>query len=245
MLDRQLDSLSQPTSAWCTKPYSNQNLSQQTVSLPETSFIAQKGTVPTAFLVNKSTSSTWIVDSGASDHMTGNRALFHEYTLSRDNFRLRIVDGTLSQVAGTGSIKIMKDLLLNSVLHVPNLDCNLLSISKFTRDFHCVTKFFPNLCEFQDLHSGRKIGSAEMCSGLYLLQRTNSPKAPCPIVPYSSLKSQSSLGSCFNKVSDVMLWHYRLGHPNFMYLDKLFPSLFINKDLKFFNCSLPYLSIKI
>ena len=27
-----------------------------------------------------------------------------------------------------------------------------------------------------------------------------------------------------------MLWHYRLGHPNFMYLGKLFPSLFMNKN---------------
>ena len=34
----------------------NQNLSQQTVPLPETSLIAQKGNVPAAFLVNKSPS---------------------------------------------------------------------------------------------------------------------------------------------------------------------------------------------
>ena len=79
---------------------------------------------------------------------------------------------------------------------------------------------------------GRKIGSVEMCFGLYLLKRANSPKASC-----SSFTSQSSL-SCFNKDSDVMLWHYRLGHPNFMYLEKLFPSLFINKSPKLFNCEI-------
>lgn len=32
-----------------------------------------------------------------------------------------------------------------------------------------------------------------------------------------------------------MLWHYRLGHPNFIYLKKMFPSLF-NKDSVFFKC---------
>lgn len=33
-----------------------------------------------------------------------------------------------------------------------------------------------------------------------------------------------------------MFWNYRLGHPSFMYLKKLFPSLFKNKDPKFFQC---------
>ena len=33
-----------------------------------------------------------------------------------------------------------------------------------------------------------------------------------------------------------MLWHYRLGHPNFMYLKRLFPSLFINKNSNIFQC---------
>ena len=33
-----------------------------------------------------------------------------------------------------------------------------------------------------------------------------------------------------------MLWHYRLGHPNFMYLEKLVPSLFTNKNSESFKC---------
>ena len=51
-------------------------------------------------------------------------------------------------------------------------------------------------------------------------------------------KSQSILDSCVNKDNKVMLWHYRLGHPNFMYLEKLFPFLFINKSPKFFSCEI-------
>lgn len=37
---------------------------------------------------------------------------------------------------------------------------------------------------------------------------------------------------------DVFLWQYRLGHPNFHYLKRLFPSLFINKDPKKFHCEI-------
>lgn len=37
---------------------------------------------------------------------------------------------------------------------------------------------------------------------------------------------------------DIMLWHYRLGHPNFVYLNKLFPSLFKNKNISDFQCEI-------
>jgi len=37
---------------------------------------------------------------------------------------------------------------------------------------------------------------------------------------------------------DVMMWHRRLGHPNFHYLKRLFPGLFINKDPKKFHCEI-------
>ncbi|RVW89100.1 Retrovirus-related Pol polyprotein from transposon TNT 1-94 [Vitis vinifera] len=111
----------------------------------------------------------WIVDTGASDHMTGDAAILQNYKPSNGHSSVHIADGSKSKIAGTGSIKLTKDLYLDSVLHVPNLDCNLLSISKLARDLQCVTKFYPNLCVFQDLKSGKMIGSAELCSGLYLL----------------------------------------------------------------------------
>ena len=34
---------------------------------------------------------------------------------------------------------------------------------------------------------------------------------------------------------DVLWWHCRLGHPNFHYLKRLFPGLFMNKDPKDFR----------
>lgn len=35
-----------------------------------------------------------------------------------------------------------------------------------------------------------------------------------------------------------MLWNHRMGHPNFLYLEKLFPKLFINKSAKDFKCEI-------
>ncbi|RVX23597.1 Retrovirus-related Pol polyprotein from transposon TNT 1-94 [Vitis vinifera] len=131
--------------------------------------VGSGSTTGIAFTANRGGMKPWIVDTGASDHMTGDAAILQNYKPSNGHSSVHIADGSKSKIVGTGSIKLTKDLYLDSVLHVPNLDCNLLSISKLARDLQCVTKFYPNSCVFQDLKSGKMIGSAELCSGLYLL----------------------------------------------------------------------------
>lgn len=119
--------------------------------------------------------------------MTGDITVFDHYSPCHDHSAVRIADGTLSRVVGKGSVVISKDITLNSVLYVPKLDCNLLSISKLTKELKCVAKFFPNLCEFQILGSGETIANAEECAGLYLLQVEDSKSKPkansCAVVP--------------------------------------------------------------
>ena len=39
-----------------------------------------------------------------------------------------------------------------------------------------------------------------------------------------------------------MLWHLRLGHPNFPYLNHVFPFLFCNKKLAHFQCEVSQLA---
>jgi IS30 family transposase len=134
---------------------------------------------------------------------------------------------------GKGSIIILPNITLDSVLYVPKLDCTLLSISKITRDLKCVTKFFPNLCEFQTLESGKTIGNAEECAGLYLLRVEKSEE---------KLKNNCHVAAAVSSDNNpVMMWHYRLGHPNFIYLEKMFPSLF-NKNKEHFQCEICQLS---
>ncbi|KAL6321073.1 hypothetical protein AAG906_012065 [Vitis piasezkii] len=135
---------------------------QSTGTTIGTAFVAQKDIFSHALNVRQENHTTWIVDSGASDHMTGNLMVFHEYTPCHNNSSVRIADGTLSRVFGIGSVIISKDITLHSVLYVPKLDCNLLSISRLTQDLNCVTKFLPHMCEFQALNSGKRIGNAEV-----------------------------------------------------------------------------------
>ena len=128
--------------------HQSQQIPGNSTSMIGTGSLAQKGNFLRALNVKRKKHSPWIVDSGASDHMTGDATILDNYSPCNGNLTVRIADGSLSKVAGTGSVVISKDLNLTSVLLVPNLDCNLLSISKLTQEKNCVTKFFKNGCEF-------------------------------------------------------------------------------------------------
>ncbi|KAG2725978.1 hypothetical protein I3760_01G090300 [Carya illinoinensis] len=91
---------------------------------------------------------SWIIDSGATDHMTGCSKLFSSYSPCAGNKRVKIADGSLSVISGTGTIQLTSLLTLHDVLHVPNLSCNLLSISKLTSDHQCQANFYSSYCEF-------------------------------------------------------------------------------------------------
>ena len=76
------------------------------------------------------------------------------------------------------------------------------------------------------MNSSKMLGNASLQNGLYVLlgnQPTTLPNTSC---------SFTSLG----QIDNIMLWHFRLGHPNFHYLAKLFPKLFVNKNPSSFKC---------
>ena len=113
---------------------------------------------------------SWIIDSGATDHMTSKSQLFHTYTPSPSNKKIAVANRSLATVAGFGDIYITPTLILKNVLHVPKLSANLVSIQKLTHDLKCYAIFFPSYCVLQEQGSGRRIGLAKERSGLYHLE---------------------------------------------------------------------------
>ena len=95
---------------------------------------------PTTLFSSKGTS-TWIIDSGASDHMTGNRELFFNFLDSSSRSSIKTADGSFSPIKGSGSVLINDNLLLEDVLFVPNLACNLVSVSKLSKNLNCSLQF--------------------------------------------------------------------------------------------------------
>ena len=130
-------------------------------------------------------------------------------------------------------------LELDFVLYVPNLSCNLLSVRKLSKDLNCIAKFSSSCCEFQDLSSGRTIGKARECDKLYYYEDSAMENG-------QAQAASSELGS-FSSNDEIMSWHFRLGHPNFLYLNICFQPYLVIKMFLIFNVKYAKLqkSIKI
>nr|KYP39692.1 Retrovirus-related Pol polyprotein from transposon TNT 1-94 [Cajanus cajan] len=124
-------------------------------------------------------------------------------------------NGGSASITGQGTITLSKTLTLHSVLVVPSLDFNLLSVSRLTSQLNCSVIFWPTFCVFQDIQTKVILGYGVRRGNLYFLD--------------------VSEGDSFH--SAAWLWHKRLGHLSFGYLQKLFPHLFSNCHPSKFQCS--------
>lgn len=105
-------------------------------------------------VLNKPFLDSWIIDFGATDHMTHSSCKFSTYAPSTSNRKISIAEDSLTTVAGLGDIKITPSFILKNVLHVPKLSTNLISIKILTKDLNCKAIFCSSYCEFQDQGSG-------------------------------------------------------------------------------------------
>jgi hypothetical protein len=88
---------------------------------------------------------SWIIDSGATDHMTYNKSLF-QYITSPSKEKVMTVNGESTSVIGAGSIVLTPNLSLHNCLLVPALSNHLLFVSQITEELDCVVLMFPTFC---------------------------------------------------------------------------------------------------
>ncbi|RVW15064.1 hypothetical protein CK203_084807 [Vitis vinifera] len=63
--------------------------------------VGSGSTTRIAFIANRGGMKSWIVDTGASDHMTGDAAILQNYKPSNGHSSVHIADGSKSKIAGT------------------------------------------------------------------------------------------------------------------------------------------------
>lgn len=171
----------------------------------------------------------WILDSGATDHMTHISNKFKTYNPCPSNRKIVVADGTTTTVAGIGDVQVTPNLILKNVLHVPRLSTNLVSVKKLAKDLAGSVIFDESCCNFQDRGSGKRIGLAKEHDGLYYLDTSSQPEF--------SKSALSTLSSPSNK-DVIWLHHRRLGHVSFSALKIMFPSLFKGFDVQSFHCDI-------
>lgn len=102
-------------------------------------------------------SGSWILNSGASDHIAGNSSLFSNLSPTKIPHFITLADG--SQVKATG---------------IPRSPFNLISISKLTRTLNYSVTFFSDSFYIQDQSTEQMIGTDSELHGLYYLQPSSS-----------------------------------------------------------------------
>ena len=75
----------------------------------------------------------WIIDSGASYHITPYREMFESYT-GGDFSKVKMANHGMTEAVGIGDVVLVSDtgskLILRDVRHVPDIPLNIISTSK-------------------------------------------------------------------------------------------------------------------
>ena len=167
---------------------------------------------------------SWVIDSGASSHMTSFPSVLTSYRPETSIPDVRIADGRSCPVLVSGQSRATSSLPLQHVLYIPRFPANLLSINAITKALHCGVFFFPHHYVFQDLDTGRRIGlGRENGRGIYELVADS---------PYTGLQALFALSTSSSSLHDSLLWHCCLGHPSFVKLKETLPWLHLSE----FHC---------
>ncbi|KAI5346640.1 hypothetical protein L3X38_014519 [Prunus dulcis] len=113
-------------------------------------------------------SNTWIIDTGASDHMTYDAKFFDELSSNTRDSYITNVNGLPSPITSEGTISLTPTLPLSRALLVPNIHCNLLSVDRLLDTLNASATFYPTHCSFQDLKTNETIGHGKLIGWVIL-----------------------------------------------------------------------------
>jgi hypothetical protein len=172
--------------------------------------IAQHHHAGIAYSLNNSTYGSWIIDSGASDHICSSLTLFDSYH-DITPVQVRMANGTISYAKVAGTIKLFENFSVHNVLLVPEFSLNLISVPKLTQSSSCTVVFDNVHCFIQEKRTLKMIGSGELIEGLYYLTiKTNTHHTSTTV--NTSQASSSHIHSSSVHIPSKALWHFRLGH---------------------------------
>ncbi|CAL9247606.1 unnamed protein product, partial [Arabidopsis halleri] len=92
---------------------------------------------------------SWIIDTGASNHMTG----ILDFLIDVRDMApvlIKLPDGCFTTATKQGRISLGFALCLQDVFFVDGLQCHLISVSQLTRERGCVFQITDRLCIIQD-----------------------------------------------------------------------------------------------
>lgn len=153
--------------------------------------------------------SNWLLDSGASNHMTYNHTVLSQSKPLTSPSVIYTADGSPASATHFGSIRTDR-LSVSEVLFIPKLSMNLLSVGQLCESGLTVT-FNASGCVVQDCLTGKEIGRGRKDGRLYQLEELHVPVQSHCHATVSSTATESPFIS----------WHKRLGHVSFSKLSQI------------------------
>ncbi|KAI9165452.1 hypothetical protein LWI28_014477 [Acer negundo] len=89
------------------------------------------------------TSRNWIIDSGATDHISSSSKLFFRKNNKCSLPPVLLPSGEKANIVAKGSLPLNSVYYLHDVLCVPTFKVDLMSVSRLTRALNCSITFFP------------------------------------------------------------------------------------------------------
>ncbi|KAL2927618.1 Retrovirus-related Pol polyprotein from transposon RE2 [Bienertia sinuspersici] len=161
----------------------------------------------------------WIIDSGASNHMTPYLESFCDTTAINSTQQINLFTRAKASISHVEKAKLGNGLVPKKHMCVSTFQHNLLSVQRLIADNKCEVKFYPD--HYFITYTVTKVvkGTSKEKDGLYYLNNDVS----------------EFLSSCMNSSHDTghefNLWHNRLGHASL-------------SKLKYIDCVKPFLNSK-
>ncbi|RVW67363.1 hypothetical protein CK203_065031 [Vitis vinifera] len=191
---------------------------QATKSASVTS-VAQTGNA-SACLIHTSSLGPWILDSGASDHISGNKDLFSSITITSALPTVTLANGSQTVVKGIGLAHPLPFLPLTFVLYILlSVPLILSPLAKSLVLLTALLLFSDKFVTLQDQSTRKTIGIGRESQGLYHL---TSPSTPAVCISTNA----------------PLLIHSRLGHPSLSKFQKMVPCFSSLSSLACESCQL-------
>ena len=178
---------------------------------------------------SKSSAHTWLMDSGATSHITNDLSVIQSPVPYNGQDKVYIGDGQGMQIHHNGTTVLntpASHFRLNNVLHVPAMKHNLLSAYQFLKDNHWKLTLDSDGSKIKDRISGKMLFRGPVHHGFYPFQGT-----PTASISHSAIVSIKA---------SLQIWHNRLGHPSSAIFKKtLHNNSLVHSDKQFtsFFCS--------
>lgn len=169
-------------------------------------------TVSLSAVGSKLNEDVWIQDCGATQHMTSHSNWMTNYTLLNEEVQVILGDGSVIPGIGTGNVnleafdgKIWQKIVLNGVLHTPNIPFNLFSVTKILdKGYEHVENSEKSLFKLKNSNDIVAVGEREGNLFKMKFRRENTAKCMAAI----SIKD----------------WHERMAHQNVKHIKEVLTS---------------------